>query len=272
MTTAMDGGEVEAAARAREGDAAGEAGRDGDDEGAKAMNATTTTTPTTGGDDDDGATANATAEDARAMPHNAATVTRPGEGKAPPRGAAVHMTERQLYAFRQQIAAYAHICQQLLQITTVSATQQTPRQREARYEVPGSAGAHAGANASAQAFAAMAASGTANAHQRKTYEEGQRVGRGEDKGVRGPRWSGTPDQYKILEDLFLAGEQPPVRARLTEITKRLQEHGPIQEHNVYNWFQNRRSREKKRLAEERASNDAALDNQPLASRYGVGER
>ena len=267
----MDGGEVEAAARAREGDAAGEAGRDGDDEGAKAMNATTTTTTTTTGGDD-GATANATAEDARAMPHNAATVTRPGEGKAPPRGAAVHMTERQLYAFRQQIAAYAHICQQLLQITTVSATQQTPRQREARYEVPGSAGAHAGANASAQAFAAMAASGTANAHQRKTYEEGQRVGRGEDKGVRGPRWSGTPDQYKILEDLFLAGEQPPVRARLTEITKRLQEHGPIQEHNVYNWFQNRRSREKKRLAEERASNDAALDNQPLASRYGVGER
>ena len=160
----------------------------------------------------------------------------------------------------------------MLQITTVSATQQTPRQREARYEVPGSAGAHAGANASAQAFAAMAASGTANAQQRKTYEEGQRVGRGEDKGVRGPRWSGTPDQYKILEDLFLAGEQPPVRARLTEITKRLQEHGPIQEHNVYNWFQNRRSREKKRLAEERASNDAALDNQPLASRYGVGER
>lgn len=42
----MDGGEVEAAARAREGDAAGEAGRDGDDEGAKAMHATTTTTTT----------------------------------------------------------------------------------------------------------------------------------------------------------------------------------------------------------------------------------
>jgi len=267
MTTATDDVEREDGAREDDGDDAGATARDGDDDANASGRETATTT---GDDDDDGAKTDAM--DARAMPHNAARVTRPGEGKAPPRGAAVHMTERQLYAFRQQIAAYAHICQQLLQITTVSATQQTPRQREARYEVPGSAGAHAGANASAQAFAATAASGAGHAYQRKTYEEGQRVGRGEDRGVRGPRWSGTPTQYKILEDLFLAGEQPPVRGRLTEITTRLQEHGPIQEHNVYNWFQNRRSREKKRLAEERAMNDASLDHQPLASRYGVGER
>ena len=169
-----------------------------------------TTATTTGDDDDDGAKTDAM--DARAMPHNAARVTRPGEGKAPPRGAAVHMTERQLYAFRQQIAAYAHICQQLLQITTVSATQQTPRQREARYEVPGSAGAHAGANASAQAFAATAASGAGHAYQRKTYEEGQRVGRGEDRGVRGPRWSGTPDAVQDFGG-FVLGGRATARAR-----------------------------------------------------------
>ena len=34
-----------------------------------------------------------------------------------PRNAALHVTEQQKYALRQQIAAYAHICQQLLQLT-----------------------------------------------------------------------------------------------------------------------------------------------------------
>lgn len=148
----------------------------------------------------------------------------------------MHMTERQLYAFRQQIAAYAHICQQLLQITTVSATQQTPRQREMRHEVPGATGANWGASVPVTAPASAPLS-SSNHSSGKT--------RGEDKQARGPRWTGTPTQYEILEDLFQKGEQPPVRDRLTELTEMLKQHGPVQESNVYNWFQNRRSREKK---------------------------
>lgn len=187
-------------------------------------------------DDANGLGSGKSAVERRAAMVHAAKATLPGDVRAPPPGAAVHMTERQLYAFRQQIAAYAHICQQLLQITTVSATQQTPRQREMRHEVPGATGANWGASVPVTAPASAPLS-SSNHSSGKT--------RGEDKQARGPRWTGTPTQYEILEDLFQKGEQPPVRDRLTELTEMLKQHGPVQESNVYNWFQNRRSREKK---------------------------
>jgi len=187
---------------------------------------------------------------------NPAMVVTPNEAKRPPVGAAVHMTERQLYAFRQQIAAYAHICQQLLQITTVNATQQTDRQRAVRKDVPGT---EAMRTMPAPIPAGVGWSGNAGVAGTRVDAGGQRGGRGEDKSQRGPRWSGTPKHYEILEDLFLAGEQPPVRERLREVTEMLSQYGHIQESNVYNWFQNRRSREKKKIAEEQAHASAAAN-------------
>lgn len=187
---------------------------------------------------------------------NPASVVTPDEAKRPPAGAAVHMTERQLYAFRQQIAAYAHICQQLLQITTVNATQQTDRQRAVRKDVPGTEEMR---TMPAPMPAGVGWSGNAGVAGRSADAGGQRGGRGEDKSQRGPRWSGTPKHYEILENLFLAGEQPPVRERLREVTEMLSQYGHIQESNVYNWFQNRRSREKKKIAEEQAHASAAAN-------------
>lgn len=180
---------------------------------------------------------------------NPASVVTPDEATRPPVGAAVHMTERQLYAFRQQIAAYAHICQQLLQITTVNATQQTDRQRAVRRDVPGTEEMR---TTPTTTTAGTGWSGNAGTNAIRVEGGGHRGGRGEDKSQRGPRWSGTPKHYEILENLFLAGEQPPVRERLREVTEMLSQHGYIQESNVYNWFQNRRSREKKKIAEEQA--------------------
>ena len=180
---------------------------------------------------------------------NPASVVTPDEATRPPVGAAVHMTERQLYAFRQQIAAYAHICQQLLQITTVNATQQTDRQRAVRRDVPGTEEMR---TTPTPTTAGTGWSGNAGTNAIRIEGGGHRGGRGEDKSQRGPRWSGTPKHYEILENLFLAGEQPPVRERLREVTEMLSQHGYIQESNVYNWFQNRRSREKKKIAEEQA--------------------
>ena len=187
---------------------------------------------------------------------NPASVVTPDEATRPPAGAAVHMTERQLYAFRQQIAAYAHICQQLLQITTVNATQQTDRQRAVRRDVPGTEEMR---TTPAPMTAGTGWSGNAGTNAIRTDGGGHRGGRGEDKSQRGPRWSGTPKHYEILENLFLAGEQPPVRERLREVTEMLSQHGHIQESNVYNWFQNRRSREKKKIAEEQALAAAAAN-------------
>jgi len=183
-------------------------------------------------DNDDATTATATTTTTTTTNVvNAAPVTTPGAVRAPV-GAAVHMTERQLYAFRQQVAAYAHICQQLLQITAVHATQQKASTRP-------TAGASAGAHAHEYS------------QQQRQQLAGARYvgGRGEDKNTRGPRWVGTPKHYEALEELFVGGQQPPVRERLTEITQMLSKYGQISESNVYNWFQNRRTREKRKMAE-----------------------
>jgi len=173
-------------------------------------------------------------------PLNAARVALPGSQCAPS-GAAIHMTERQLYAFRQQVAAYAHICQQLLQITAVQATQQTARQREGTNANVGN-----GENDKEKATGSANGLSVNKEHVAAYAAYAALAGRGGDKQQRGPRWTGTAKQYELLEDMFIGGQQPPVREKLTEITEMLTQYGPINESNVYNWFQNRRSREKKK--------------------------
>ena len=171
-------------------------------------------------------------EDERAKMVNPAPGVLPGDVHAP-EGSAVHMTERQLYAFRQQIAAYAHICQQLLQVTSVQAHQQTAHQKKQ----------------SASAIAQRPQVLSAAAHKTPGEHGSSGGGRGADKNARGVRWTGTPKHYEILEQMFQNGQAPPVREELTRITAELAKHGTIAESNVYNWFQNRRSREKKLQAQ-----------------------
>jgi len=83
-----------------------------------------------------------------------------------------------------------------------------------------------------------------------------------------PRWSPTQTQLQALEVLFATGEGTPSKPRIKEITDQLMEFGPITEPSVYNWFQNRKARAKKRghlqpdsegvsAQEESASNTAA---------------
>ena len=182
-------------------------------------------------DDDDDDDVGVVAEDERAKMVNPAPGVLPGDVHAP-EGSAVHMTERQLYAFRQQIAAYAHICQQLLQVTSVQAHQQTAYQKR---QVDTSI-AQRPQVLSSVAHKTPSAPGE--------YGSGG-GGRGADKSARGARWTGTPKHYEILEQMFQNGQAPPVREELTRITAELAKHGTIGESNVYNWFQNRRSREKK---------------------------
>ena len=171
-------------------------------------------------------------EDERAKMVNPAPGVLPGDVRAP-EGSAVHMTERQLYAFRQQIAAYAHICQQLLQVTSVQAHQQTAHQKKQ----------------SASAIAQRPQVLSSAAHKTPGEHGSSGGGRGADKNARGVRWTGTPKHYEILEQMFQNGQAPPVREELTRITAELAKHGTIAESNVYNWFQNRRSREKKLQAQ-----------------------
>ncbi|CAI9276388.1 WUSCHEL-related homeobox 8 isoform X2 [Lactuca sativa] len=69
------------------------------------------------------------------------------------------------------------------------------------------------------------------------------------------RWTPTPVQLQILERLFEQGNGTPSKQKIKEITSELSQHGQISETNVYNWFQNRRARSKRKQQVSSAPNN-----------------
>ncbi|KAE8680351.1 WUSCHEL-related homeobox 13 [Hibiscus syriacus] len=61
------------------------------------------------------------------------------------------------------------------------------------------------------------------------------------------RWTPTALQLQILENIYEQGTGTPGKQKIKEIASELAQHGQISETNVYNWFQNRRARSKKKL-------------------------
>ncbi|KAI3462308.1 hypothetical protein Pfo_018971 [Paulownia fortunei] len=60
------------------------------------------------------------------------------------------------------------------------------------------------------------------------------------------RWTPTPMQLQILERIFNQGTGSISKLKIQEITTELLQHGQISETNIYNWFQNRRARSKRK--------------------------
>ncbi|KAF9607939.1 hypothetical protein IFM89_003859 [Coptis chinensis] len=60
------------------------------------------------------------------------------------------------------------------------------------------------------------------------------------------RWTPTTAQLQILERIFDEGIGTPSKQKIKEVTNELMQHGQISETNVYNWFQNRRARSKRK--------------------------
>jgi hypothetical protein len=73
------------------------------------------------------------------------------------------------------------------------------------------------------------------------------------RGPSAPRWNPTPAQLARLEELFLTGMGTPNGELRTQITEELAKLGPINEANVYNWFQNKKARMKKAEREREAA-------------------
>lgn len=60
------------------------------------------------------------------------------------------------------------------------------------------------------------------------------------------RWTPSQIQLQILENVFEKSNGTPSKQRIKEITAELGQHGSISETNVYNWFQNRKARAKRK--------------------------
>ncbi|URD97574.1 wuschel-related homeobox [Musa troglodytarum] len=120
------------------------------------------------------------------------------------------MTDEQMEVLRSQISAYATVCEQLVEMhRTMTAQQDSFSGRVIRLADPPSGGAKISAK---------------------------------------QRWTPTAVQVRMLESMFYHGNGTPSKQRIKEITSELSQHGQISETNVYDWFQNRRARSKRKQA------------------------
>ncbi|KNA05971.1 hypothetical protein SOVF_185410 [Spinacia oleracea] len=131
------------------------------------------------------------------------------------------MTDEQLEILRTQIAVYATICEQLVEMHKAITAQQDL------------AGVRLG-NLYCDPLV------TAVGHKITARQ----------------RWTPTPVQLQILERIFDQGTGTPSKQKIKEITIELSQHGQISETNVYNWFQNRRARSKRKQQNNNAQNNA----------------
>ncbi|XP_052189732.1 WUSCHEL-related homeobox 8 [Diospyros lotus] len=121
------------------------------------------------------------------------------------------MTDEQMEILRKQIAAYATICEQLVELHK---------------------------SLTSHSDLAGARLGNLYCDPLVTSVGHKITGR--------QRWTPTPIQLQILERIFDQGNGTPSKQKIKEITSELSQHGQISETNVYNWFQNRRARSKRK--------------------------
>ncbi|XP_010530996.1 PREDICTED: WUSCHEL-related homeobox 13-like [Tarenaya hassleriana] len=130
------------------------------------------------------------------------------------------MTDEQLETLRKQIAIYATICERLVEMHKTLTAQQDL------------AGGRLGG----------------------LYSDPLISSAGHKMSAR-QRWTPTPVQLQILEQIFDQGTGTPSKQKIKDITAELSQHGHISETNVYNWFQNRRARSKRKQQGAGSSNN-----------------
>ncbi|GAU12179.1 hypothetical protein TSUD_01450 [Trifolium subterraneum] len=131
------------------------------------------------------------------------------------------MTDEQLETLRKQIAVYATICEQLVQMHKTLSAQQD--------------------------LAGLVAQKKIHLWKGKLVQTSAGL-------LPKQRWTPTPLQLQILERIFDQGNGTPSKEKIKEIATELSQHGQISETNVYNWFQNRRARSKRKMQNGGTSN------------------
>lgn len=60
------------------------------------------------------------------------------------------------------------------------------------------------------------------------------------------RWNPTPEQLRVLEELYRRGTRTPSADQIQHITSQLRRYGKIEGKNVFYWFQNHKARERQK--------------------------
>ncbi|TVU36615.1 hypothetical protein EJB05_18555 [Eragrostis curvula] len=172
---------------------------------------------------------------------SAAAGAEESAGGGEPLGYVKVMTDEQMEVLRKQISIYATICEQLVEM-------------------------HRALTEHQDSIAGMRFS--------NLYCDPLIVPGGHKITAR-QRWQPTPMQLQILENIFDQGNGTPSKQKIKEITAELSHHGQISETNVYNWFQNRRARSKRKQAASlpnNAESEPEVDEESLTDKKPKSDR
>ncbi|XP_059073938.1 WUSCHEL-related homeobox 1-like isoform X2 [Cryptomeria japonica] len=89
--------------------------------------------------------------------------------------------------------------------------------------------------------------------------------------VESRKWNPSLEQKQILESVWASGtRKPPCEAHIDEITSHLHRYGKAEVKNVYYWFRNEGTREKRRKQQSEAINsDCSAQSNQLGNRVNV---
>jgi hypothetical protein len=86
------------------------------------------------------------------------------------------------------------------------------------------------------------------------------------------RWAPKPEQILILESIFNSGMVNPAKDETARIRRLLERFGAVRDANVFYWFQNRRSRSRRRARQLQQACDAAqLPSAGAVHLHGVND-
>ncbi|XP_014506266.1 WUSCHEL-related homeobox 6 [Vigna radiata var. radiata] len=103
-----------------------------------------------------------------------------------------------------------------------------------------------------------------NHHVGNATEEGTNNTGSHVQSQQSTRWSPTPVQLLVLEELYRQGTKTPSAEQIQQIASQLRQFGKIEGKNVFYWFQNHKARERqKRRRREMEENNAASSSEGL---------
>jgi len=87
------------------------------------------------------------------------------------------------------------------------------------------------------------------------------------------RWSPTPVQLLVLEELYRQGMKTPSAEQIQQIASQLRQFGKIEGKNVFYWFQNHKARERqkrRRLEMEETIGSSSTEDKKEKEKYVMG--